>query len=392
MRARVQEIVARDHADPHAIGIIDDSGHPKSGTKTACVQRQWCGNTGKIDNCVVTVHLAYASYDTRFRVMLDSALFLPEKGWDDPKRREEAGIPADLIYRPKWQMALEQLDSALSHGVTFGWITADEWYSISSEFLSGLEVRNQRYVVEIRKNFYGWLYDPLENRRAQFSTVENLCSFSPIMMRQRWQRVYVKETNKGPMVWEIKHARIWLRRNQQIIGPYWLIYARDTLNPNEVKYFLSNASPGTPLEAIVHVAFARWPVERCLEDEKEELGLSHFEVRKYDAIMRHLSVTQVSQLFLARQTTRLRGEKPGDHFVPGPNSRQCADRRAIPAESGPHRAPGEGVKQYSANPESEHAGAKVTHEDQALAPQANGNLDRRPPLLHTTVNRQMARP
>ena len=164
MRDRVQMIVARDHPDRHAIGIIDDSGHPKSGTKTACVQRQWCGNTGKIDNCVVTVHLAYASYDTRFRAMLDSALFLPEHSWDDPKCREEACIPVDLIYRPKWQMALEQLDSALGNGVTFGWITADEWYSISSEFLAGLEVRNQRYVVEVRKNFYGWLYDPLKNR------------------------------------------------------------------------------------------------------------------------------------------------------------------------------------------------------------------------------------
>ena len=77
LRDRVAQLVARDHADPRAIGIIDDSGHPKSGTKTACVQRQWCGNTGKTDNCVLSVHLSYASYDTRFRVMLDSDLFLP---------------------------------------------------------------------------------------------------------------------------------------------------------------------------------------------------------------------------------------------------------------------------------------------------------------------------
>src|SRR5205807_6520642 len=106
MRARVQEIVARDHADPHAIGIIDDSGHPKSGTKTACVQRQWCGNTGKIDNCVVSVHLSYASFDTCFRAMLDSDLFLPEHSWNDPERRAEAGIPDDIVYRPKYDIAL----------------------------------------------------------------------------------------------------------------------------------------------------------------------------------------------------------------------------------------------------------------------------------------------
>src|SRR6266849_2177089 len=151
MRDQVQRIVARDHADVQAIGIIDDSGHPKSGNKTACVQRQWCGNTGKVDNCVVTVHLAYASYDTQFRAMLDSVLFLPEKGWDDPARRKEAGIPPELTYRPKWQIALELLDRALHNGVAFGWITADEWYSSSGEFLAGLETRKQRYVVEVRK-------------------------------------------------------------------------------------------------------------------------------------------------------------------------------------------------------------------------------------------------
>lgn len=97
MRERVQQIVARDHAGLQASGIIDDSGHPKSGDKTACVQRQWCGNTGKSDNCVVSVHLSCASFDTRFRAMLDSELFLPEHGWDDPDRRKEAGIPDSVV-------------------------------------------------------------------------------------------------------------------------------------------------------------------------------------------------------------------------------------------------------------------------------------------------------
>jgi SRSO17 transposase len=160
MRDRVQIIMARDRADPRAIGILDDSGHPKSGNKTACVQRQWRGNTGKIDNSVITVQLAYTTYDTWFRTMLDSALFLPEKGWDDPARREEAGIPAELTYRPKWQIALELLDRAVGNNVVFGWLTVNEWYSISGEFLAGLEARHQRHVAEVRKSFRGWLYDP----------------------------------------------------------------------------------------------------------------------------------------------------------------------------------------------------------------------------------------
>jgi SRSO17 transposase len=387
MRDRVQMIVARDRADPHAIGILDDSGHPKSGDKTACVQRQWCGNTGKIDNCVVTVHLSYTTYDTRFRTMLDSALFLPEKGWDDPVRRKEAEIPDDLTYRPKWQIVLELLDRALGNNVVFGWLTFDEWYSIPGEFLAGLEARDQRYVAEVRKSFRGWLYDPRQNPRARLSEVEDLCSFSAPMMRQPWQRVYVKDSDKGPMVWEIKHAPFWLSREGRIIGPYWLIYARNVLDPTEVKYFLSNASPGVPLESIVHVAFARWPVERTLEDEKDELGLSHFEVRKYHSIMRHLSVTQVSHLFLARQTERLRGEKPGDHAVPGSDRGERARRGAAATKASPQRTTRKGAKQSMPDSGSEPARPKVTHKDAAIAAKANGNSPGRFALLHPTIIR-----
>ncbi len=387
MRDRVQRLVARDHADPHAIGILDESGHPKSGNKTACVQRQWCGNTGKLDNCVVSVHLAYASYDTRFRAMLDGALFLPEKGWDDPVRREEAGIPADLTYRPKWRIALELLDRALGNGVSFGWVTADEWYSISGEFLGGLEARSQRYVVEVRANFYGRLYDPRRNPQARLSKVKNLCTFSLPMMRQPWQRIYVKETDKGPMVWEIKRAPIWLQRDGRVLGPYWLIYARNALDRGEVKYFVSNASPGTPLEAIVHVAFSRWPVERCLEDEKDELGLSHFEVRKYHSIMRHLSITQVSHLFLSRQTERLRGEKPGDHVVPGANGCERGDRRIATSRGRAQQTVGESLRQSPADPRPEQARAKISYEDKALPPEKTRDRPEGTPLLRSARER-----
>jgi SRSO17 transposase len=325
LRDRTQYLVVRDHADPQAIGIIDDSGHPKSGTKTACVQRQWCGNTGKVDNCVVSVHLSYASFDTCFRTMLDSTLFLPEHSWSDPDRRKEAAIPDDIDYRPKYEISLQQVRNALANGVVFSWLTFDEWYTSCPDFLTGLETLQQRYIGEVRRDFHGWLCDPRSETRAVYRDVETLCRYSRAMTCQPWQRLHVKDTKKGPMVWEVKRAPFWLRRDGQILGPYWLIYARNVLNPKEEKYFLCNAGPGTPLEVILHVGFARWSMERTLEDEKDELGLSHFEVRRYDAIMRHFAVTQVSHLFLARQTKRLRGEKPGDHFVPGPERCQCPD-------------------------------------------------------------------
>jgi SRSO17 transposase len=390
VRDRVQAIVARDHADPHAIGILDDSGRPKSGNKTACVQRQWCGNNGKLDNCVVTVHLTYTTYDTRFRAMFDSALFLPEKGWDDPVRRNEAGISADLTYRPMWQMALELLDRALSNGVVFGWIPPDEWYSTSSEFLAGLEGRSQRYVVEVRTSFRGWLYEPHRSATARLSTVENSCSFSAPMMRQSWQRVYVKDTDKGPMVWQIKHPPFGLSRSGRVLGPYWLNYARNPADPDEVKYFLSNASPGTPPEPIVRVAFARWPVERCLEDEKDELGLSHFEARKYDSIMRDLSATQVSHLFLGCQTERLRGEKPGNHFVSGPNRCQRIRGRVVSSKAGANRTVGQGVKEHPADSRPECSCPEIPHKNQSREAEAPGNPTGGTSLRHPAVNWQVA--
>lgn len=385
LRQRVQQIVARDHADPHAIGIIDDSGHPKCGTHTACVQRQWCGRTGKIDNCVVSVHLCYARYDTRFRVMLDSDLFVPEHTWADPERRQEAGIPDHVVYQPKYQIALEQIRRARANGLHFGWFTADEWYASCPEFLAGLETLGQRYVVEVRRNFRGWFCDPRTHTRAVYRDLETLCRHSSAMLRQPWRRVYLKDTDKGPIVWEVKCAPFWLQRDGQVLGPYWLLYARNVLNPSEEKYFLANATPGTPLEAILHVAFARWPMERSLEDEKNELGMSHFEVRKYDAIMRHLSVTQVSHLFLARQTQRLRGEKSPDHALPSPHGRQCPDRRSPSDTTQPADAPATRLGSTAARSTQERPSATIPYANANQQPRSSRHQPCRTPLLHTKI-------
>lgn len=327
LTAHVRQLVVRDHADDQAIGVVDESGHPKKGRHTAGVSPQYCGNTGKIDNCVTTVHLTYTSFDSKFRTMLDSSLYLPKCWHEDRDRCRRARIPDDVVYRPKYVIALEQLDRAAADGVQFRWITADEWYAEKPEFVRGLEQRQQRFVLEIPRNLAVWLHDPARGPAAPARPVENLCRYSPAM-RQAWQRYYVKDTDKGPVVWEVKVARCWLPRDGGVVGPYWLVVARNVLDPTEVKYFLSNAAPGVPLPVILYVAFGRWPVERCLEDEKSELGLSHFEVRTYPALKRHLLITQASHLFLARQAARLRGEKCGDHLAASAHGDERHDRRA----------------------------------------------------------------
>jgi SRSO17 transposase len=360
LRKRIQQIVARDHSDERAIGIVDESGHPKKGNKTACVQRQYCGRTGKIDNCVMSVHLSYTSYDNAFRTMIDSELFLPEKSWADPRRRAEAGIPESVVYRPKHRIALEQLERALGNGLRFGWVTADEWYAEKPVFVAGLEGMNLRFVLEIPKNLMGWLHEPLSGQDR--SQVRTLCRYSRAMMRQPWRRYHIKETEKGPMVWEAKAAAFWMLREGEVVGPYWLIMARDVLNPDEIKYFLSNAAAGTPIEPILHVAFSRWPIERCLEDEKTELGLSHFECRKYAAVERHLLITQVSHLFLARQCRRLREKKYRDHDLSDSYRQRRIDRYTDPEQRGPAAADQANVRGAGKNSALQRRGTAVAHE------------------------------
>jgi SRSO17 transposase len=321
-RDRLQQVVARDHEDPKAIGILDDSGHAKSGKRTPGVQRQYCGRLGKTANCVVTVHLAFSSYDTRFRTMLDTELFLPESWSTDRPRCRQAGIPDHVAYRPKHHIALELLDRADRNGVHLEWVTADSWYAEKPDFLAGLEQRQRRYVVEIPRTLRGWLYDPGDRPRHAARGVEELCHHARPMTGQAWTPFRLKDTDKGPMVWQVKSAPLWLCRGGQVLSGYHLLWAYDPLHPQEEKWFLVWDPLEDKLETWLHVGFARWPIERTLEDKKSELGLSHFEVRTYQAVMRHLYITLVSHLFLARQTERLRGEKSGGHVEPGPRRRQ----------------------------------------------------------------------
>jgi SRSO17 transposase len=365
LRDTVQRIVARDHAEPQAIGIIDESGHPKKGNKTACVHRDYCGASGKVDNCVMGVHLCHASFDGKFRVMLDSDLFLPKDGWD-ADRRAEAGIPDSLVYRPKHLIGLEQLRRAAANGLHFGWIIADIWYGEKPAFIEGLEEQGLRFVLEIPKNLMGWTRLPA-NAQVKRGEVQNLARWSRPMLDHGWIEFHIKDTGMGAMVWEARSAPFWIKRDNAVVGPYWLIAAHERLHPETSKYFLSNASAGVPLEVLLHVGFSRWPVERCLEDEKSELGLSHFEVRKYDGVLRHLRITQVSHLFLARQTQRLAEKKSGGDDLPGARrSQRLAGRFA--AEPGRSKtADGEGGENSTRDSTEERHCESITCQDSEKA-------------------------
>jgi SRSO17 transposase len=323
---RLQALVARDHFSRHAVGIIDETGCPKKGDKTPGVQRQYCGASGKVENCVITVHLSYAADD--FHCLLGSELYLPQAWSLDRERCRRAGIPDDVVYRPKWQIALELLDRARNNGVGFAWLTFDEYYGSKPQFLHELTRRHQHYVAEVPVTFRGWL-KPTQFRsqsrslrlQRRSSCVADLLHYSSALRDQPWQRFRVKDGEKGPMVWEVKGIRFFPQLEDGDPGrPGHLIVARNVLKPDEVKYFVSNAPPETRLPTLLLVAFSRWHVERCFEEEKTELGFDHFEGRKYRGLIRHQALSAVSHLFMERLREQW-GEKPGVDRLPDPDCR-----------------------------------------------------------------------
>jgi len=148
-------------------------------------------------------------------------------------------------------------------------------------------------------------------------TVEEMMRFHRPLRDQAWKRYRIKDGEKGPMVWEIKHTLIYPKDEEGLPArPYHLIVARNVLDSTVLKYFVSNAPPNTSVQTMLLVAFSRWRVERCFEDEKGELGLDQYVGRLYQGLKRHLIITAVSHLFLAKVHQDLRGEKPGVDGVP----------------------------------------------------------------------------
>jgi SRSO17 transposase len=348
MRDRLQRIVAVEHAGPNAIGLIDETSFVKKGTKTPGVQRQWCGHVGKVENCVVTVHLGYVQGE--FQCLLDGDLFLPESWSDDRQRCRAAGIPDTVVYRPKWRIALEQYDRAVAHGLRFDWLTFDEGYGGKPEFLAALSARDQKWVAEVPKNLCGWLTEPRittrprrRGRRGRKPSKPRLVRGSPEakrldLLQKRhpklrdvaWARYRFDDREQGPSVWEAKHVRFWPTTSDGLPGEVLhLVVARHVLQEGELKSFVSNAPADTPTQTLLWVGLTRHRVERCFQDQKSALGLSHYEGRTYRGLVRHLYLSSLSYLFLMRATQKRRGEKPGVDRTAGPSRGGVSDHHPL---------------------------------------------------------------
>jgi SRSO17 transposase len=238
-----------------------------------------------------------------------------------------------VVFRTKPQLALGMVDRALDHGVRVQAWTFDEAYGRDSAFLDGLEQRRQVFVGEVPSNFHGWVIQPRvlrdgpsprRGRKKKYprlarsrpsSAVQNLVRYSAVFRQQGWQRYRIKDTERGPEVWEVKWAVFWRKGTHGLSGRrHCLIVARNVLT-NEVKYFVSNRVPGErgiTLRRLLRVAFQRWSVESCFRQAKEELGLDHYEVRGWRCLHRHFYLTQLSHLFCARMRQKFDAATPRD--------------------------------------------------------------------------------
>jgi SRSO17 transposase len=343
MRDRMQEAVRRHTAAAsERIGIIDETGWVKKGDKTPGVQRQYLGCVGKQENGIVTVHLGLSA--GAFHGLLDGDLFLPEGWHEDRARCREAGIPDTVVYRAKTAIALELYDRARANGIVFDWLTFDEWYGSKPPFLRALDDRQQRFIGEIHRDVVGWIDPPQITSRPyrrggrgrgrktprlmagsrKPQTVAELAASHSALRDQPWQTWRIKDGEKGPIVWKAKHTLIYVKDADELpTKRYHLLVCENPLTA-EIKYFLSNASRRTPVQKLLRIAFSRWPIERCFEDQKGELGLTHWEGRLWLSLQRHLILTSVSYLFLALARERLAEKKTGGHCLPGPRRHQCS--------------------------------------------------------------------
>jgi SRSO17 transposase len=255
-----------------------------------------------------------------------------------------------VVFRTKPQIALELVDRALSHGVRVQAWTFDEGYGRDTAFLDGLEQRRQVFVAEVPKHFHGWVIRPrvLQDgpspprgpkkkyprlaRGRPASEVQNLVRYSPTFRKQDWQRYRIKDTERGPEVWEVKWAVFWRKGSNGLPGRrHCLIVARRVLTI-EIKYFVSNRVPGEQgitLRLLLRVAFQRWSVESCFRQAKEELGLDHYEVRGWRCLHRHFYLTQLSHLFCARMRQKFDAATPSEDLLEHLTTEQV--RRAMNA-------------------------------------------------------------
>jgi SRSO17 transposase len=301
------------------VGVIDETSALKKGDQTPGVQRQYLGCVGKIDNGIVTVHVGVAK--GTFQALLDAELYLPES-WDaDRARCQQAGIPDEMRYRPKWQIAYEQLVRLEAQGVRFDWLVFDEGYGSKVPFLRVLDAVGQRFVGEVPVNFAVQTAPGAGSQRAD--------AVLRAADARRGPRFRLPRRTVGDSRWRAVGRRIEVHECR------WLLVVAINESTGEVKYLVTNATE-EPLSRVLRAAFRRATIEHSFRVAKGEAGLMHYEGRQYIGLVRHLILSLVVLGFVAIHTDRLRGEKPaGDDGTGVPGTQRSVSGSVPPSAPDP---------------------------------------------------------
>lgn len=303
------------------VGVIDESGFEKAGTESVGVARQWCGRLGKTENCQVGVFLTGVTPGGV--AALDAQLFLTEQCAADREQRKKTGVPEEIEFQTKPQIAVEMIRRTRAAGkVRFDWIMADSLYGDSSEFLEALEARSQRYLAEVKKNTLVWTVDPAtlpgktpgpKKRKKlgsyRYHEVRSVQEISADLPADAWRPLKLREGTKGPLVFEFAVLRVWAMRHNRPGPPVWLMIRR-SLDGKEVWYYLSNAEGTTPWETLAMVSGTRFRVEEYFEDGKTHLGMADYEARAWTSWHHHMALVALAHLLVTLTRRDIQGDIP----------------------------------------------------------------------------------
>ncbi len=283
LRSYVVEHLADEET---GILIVDETGFLKKGEKSVGVARQYTGTAGDTANCQVGVFLAYAS--ERGAAFVDRALYLPKAWANDTERRAEAVVPEKIAFRNKIELAERMLERAFEAGVPARWVVADSFYGRSHAFRAWLEERGRPYAVMVPKTNAV----PLGGRKKKIERhVERL-------PEDAWSEVRpASDDGGGRRPWE--WACLGLAADPEKGMRRWLLVRRSTDDPEDRGFYQAYGPEGTTVEELVRVCQDRWAVEECFAEAKGEVGMDHYEVRRWDAWHRHVTLCLLAHAFLA---------------------------------------------------------------------------------------------
>jgi SRSO17 transposase len=289
VRDDLRAYITEHLGEPAGVLIVDETGFLKKGTKSVGVQRQYSGTAGRIENCQIGVFLGYAS--SQGRAFLDRALYLPQEWAMDPVRRQEAGVPADVAFATKPELAQQLLARAFAAGVPAAWVSGDEIYGDDGALRRWLETGHHPYVLAVSCHHHLW----------QAGTQERADHLIAALPPAAWAPLSAGTGSQGERLYD--WACVQVPYESATGTAHWLLARRSLSDPTEVAYYRVFGPADTPVAEMVRVAGMRWAIEASFEDAKGAVGLDHYEVRKWTAWYRHVTLVLLAHASL--EVTRL---------------------------------------------------------------------------------------